>query len=38
MRKVQKFFNTAGPINPADHYNIDPLSRIDLEELESLIY
>lgn len=38
MRKVAKFFNTAGPINPADHYNIDPLTRIDLEEVESLIY
>lgn len=38
MRKVQKFFNTAGPIKPADHYNIDPLTRIELEEIESLIY
>ena len=38
MKKVPKFFNTAGPIVPADHYNIDPLTRIDLEEVESLIY
>ncbi|MEL5892241.1 AAA-like domain-containing protein [Bacteroides sp. GD17] len=38
MKKVPKFFNTAGPIVPADHYNIDPLTRIDLEEVENLIY
>ena len=38
MRKVPKFFNTAGPIQPDIHYNIDPLTRIDLEELEMLIY
>lgn len=38
MRKVPKFFNTAGPIQPDIHYNIDPLTRINLEELESLIY
>ena len=38
MRQVPKFFNTAGPIQPDIHYNIDPLTRIDLEELESLIY
>ncbi len=38
MRKVPKFFNTAGPIKPADHYNIDPLARINLEEIELLIY
>ena len=38
MIRVPKFFNTAGPIQPDIHYNIDPLTRIDLEELESLIY
>lgn len=38
MRRVPKFFNPAGPIKPDIHYNIDPLTRIDLEELESLIY
>ena len=38
MTRVPKFFNTAGPIQPDIHYNIDPLTRIDLEELESLIY
>ena len=31
MRQVPKFFNTAGPIQPDIHYNIDPLTRIDLE-------
>lgn len=35
MTRVPKFFNTAGPIQPDIHYNIDPLTRIDLEELES---
>ena len=38
MRKVPKFFNTAGPIRPDLHYNVEPLSRIDLEEVEMLIY
>ena len=38
MRKVPKFFNTAGPIRPDLHYNVEPLSRIDLEEIEQLIY
>ena len=35
---VPKFFNTAGPIQPDIHYNVEPLSRIDLEEVEQLIY
>ena len=30
-------FNTAGPINPADHYHIPPLERIDLEEVLGLV-
>lgn len=38
MRQVPKFFNTAGPIQPALHYNVEPLERFDLEELEMLIY
>lgn len=38
MRKVPKFFNTAGPIQPDIHYNVEPLSRLDLEEVEQLIY
>ncbi|MDD1729853.1 MAG: ATP-binding protein [Methanospirillum sp.] len=32
-----KFFNTAGPINPKDHYCLNPLSRFNLEEILSLI-
>lgn len=34
---IEKFFNTAGPINPDIHYNINPLHRIELEEIEMLI-
>lgn len=34
---MEKFFNTAGSINPKDHYNLDPLHRFDLEEIEFLI-
>ena len=36
--QVSKFFNTAGPIQPGLHYNVEPLSRIDLQEIEMLIY
>ena len=32
-----KKFNTAGPSIAADHYMIDPLTRFDLPEVESLI-
>jgi hypothetical protein len=32
-----KFFNTAGPVNQADHYKLDPLHRWDLEEILMLI-
>ena len=32
-----RFFNTAGPVNPADHYHLDPLARIDRDEVLSLI-
>ncbi len=32
-----KFFNTAGPVNPQDHYILPPLSRLDLDELLLLI-
>ena len=28
-----RFFNTEGPMRPARHYAIDPLSRIDVDEL-----
>ncbi|MDR0988503.1 MAG: AAA-like domain-containing protein, partial [Prevotellaceae bacterium] len=34
---VPKFFNTAGPIQPDIHYNVDPLMRFNLEEILSLI-
>ncbi|MDR0989607.1 MAG: AAA-like domain-containing protein, partial [Prevotellaceae bacterium] len=34
---VPKFFNTAGPIKPEIHYNVDPLMRFNLEEIVSLI-
>lgn len=32
-----RFFNTAGPIKPEIHYNVDPLKRVDSEEIMSLI-
>ncbi len=32
-----RFFNTAGPVNPADHYSLDPLRRIELDALLPLI-
>ncbi|MCS6811194.1 MAG: ATP-binding protein, partial [Tepidimonas sp.] len=34
---MQKQFNTAGPSIPGDHYLLDPLRRIDLEEVLALI-
>ena len=34
---MPRFFNTAGPSVPEDHYMIDPLKRIDLAEVEALI-
>ena len=34
---MEKFFNTAGPNILADNYTIDPLSRLDLEDLLLLI-
>jgi hypothetical protein len=30
---VERFFNTAGPVNPVKHYCIPPLERIDLAEI-----
>lgn len=33
----ERFFNTAGPIIPKDHYHIDSLKRLDLEEIKTLI-
>jgi len=35
--KRPKFFNFSGPMKPEDNYCIDPLSRIDLEEIMNLI-
>ena len=32
-----RFFNTAGPVVPADHYLIPPLSRVDLDGILMLI-
>jgi hypothetical protein len=32
-----RFFNTAGPINPANHYSLDPLRRMNLDILLPLI-
>jgi len=32
-----RFFNTAGPVKPEDHYCVPPLERLDLEELLLLI-
>ena len=34
---MQKHFNTAGPIQPENHYHIDPLHRLDWEEVQHLI-
>ena len=33
-----KFFNTAGPIQPDIHYNVDSLKRIELDEVLMLIH
>lgn len=38
MRKVAKFFCTAGPIKPELNYYVDPLTKIEPEEVEMLIY
>ena len=32
-----RFFNTAGPVRPEDHYRVPPLARLDLEEVLRLI-
>ncbi len=34
---MERFFTTAGPIIPEDHYFIDPLTRFDMEEILSLL-
>jgi hypothetical protein len=35
--KIEKFFNTAGPGIAEDHYMLDPLQRINYEEIRVLI-
>ena len=35
--RPMRFFNTAGPVRPDDHYAIAPLDRVDVDELLSLI-
>ena len=32
-----RYFNKEGPVNPAEHYCIDPLSRVNLAEIFTLI-
>ena len=34
---MKRFFNTAGPIKTYNHYHIDPLTRLDWEEIQLLI-
>lgn len=34
---MPKHFNTTGPVHPEDHYCIDPMSRLDWEEIHALI-
>jgi len=34
---VERFFNNAGPIKPELHYHIDPLKRLDWDEVRRLI-
>ena len=34
---AMRFFNTEGPMRPAKHYTIEPLSRMDLGELLDLV-
>ena len=34
---MERFFNTAGPMIEADHYCIDPLSRVDWDDIQKLI-
>ncbi|RJP29927.1 MAG: AAA family ATPase [Candidatus Omnitrophota bacterium] len=34
---MERFFNTAGPVNPTDHYCLPPLERLDLPNVLNLI-
>nr|VFK51514.1 MAG: AAA-like domain-containing protein [Candidatus Kentron sp. TUN] len=35
--RIMKYFNTAGPVIPTDHYNIPALLRWDMDEIRRLI-
>ncbi len=37
INRPVRFFNTAGPVRPDDHYAIPPLDRMDVDELLALI-
>ena len=37
MRFPGRFFNTEGPVVPADHYSVPPLERMDLPSILTLI-
>ena len=37
MERLERFFNTAGPMKPEINYCIDPLTRIDWKEIHRLI-
>ncbi len=37
MKRVEKFFNTAGPVREENNYIIDPLKRIKKDEIMTLI-
>ena len=34
---VERYFNTTGPIVPARHYFVPPLTRVDLDEIRQLV-
>jgi hypothetical protein len=34
---MERFFNNAGPIQPENHYHIDPLTRLDWADIRHLI-
>lgn len=36
--KIERFFNTAGPINKYSHYFIEPMMRINLNRILSLVH
>ena len=34
---MEKFFNTSGPVKPENHYTLNPLTRLDWQEVHQLI-